>query len=128
MGRDSGPRRRKRGLLFYPSTVAYIRRHVNSAVRVVIPILVRAVVIALALAVLSGIAILLNLLLKYVAGVYGVPEDIQTKMAQLALSFPIVLAIVVTIAGVVDALKIAFASIQSPSESDTLNHDEDTAK
>ena len=75
-----------------------------------------------------GVGVFLNLLLKYVAGVYGVPEDIQTKMAQLALSFPIVLAVVVTIAGVVDALKIAFASFQSSSESDTLNNDEDTAK
>ncbi len=66
-------------------------------------------------------------LLKYVADVYGVPEDIQMKMAQFALSFPIVLGVVMTISVVIDVLTITFAGYWRSGESDTLD-DEDTSK
>ena len=58
-------------------------------------------------------------MLKYAAVAYGMPKDLQMKLEQIAFGYPIVLAVVIVISGIVDALKIAFAGQQRSDGDDT---------
>lgn len=90
--------------ILYPSTIAFIKLCVN--------IVVRAVVVAAAWCVMAATAIILNFVLDYLVSAFGMPEPVRRVLSQLALGYPIVLAIAILITGIIDVMKLTIVGIR----------------
>ena len=92
----------------YPSTVRYVRLCVN--------IVIRAVAFSASAGIMASLSIPLKWLLDYLMAVFGVHERVQVVVSQIAIGFPVTLALAILFVGVMDIINLMIASIRSPSD------------
>ena len=75
----------------YPSTVRYVRLCVN--------IVIRAVAFSASAGIMASLSIPLKWLLDYLMAVFGVHERVQVVVSQVAIGFPVTLALAILFVG-----------------------------
>lgn len=92
----------------YPSTVRYVRLCAN--------IVMRAVAFSVSAGIMLGLSIPMKWLLDYIMAVFAVPAPVQAVVSQIAIGFPVIFALAILFAGVMDIIKLVIASAWRPSD------------
>ena len=92
----------------YPSTVRYVRLCVN--------IVIRAVAFSASAGIMLGLSVPLKWLLDYVMAVFEVADPVQSVVSQIAIGFPVIFALAILFAGVMDVINLTIASVWRPSD------------